>query len=244
MAIKKKKKIYEGKSKILYETENPDQIIMEFKEDSPSVNGSKKSKAGKRGTISSQVSAHLFRYLESFNVPTHFMSQMNDNSVLVRRMEILPFEVMVRNIASGPFCKRYGLKEGEILEKPIVEYYMKHNTKDDPMVNQHHIVAFGLATADELRAIERYATKANAVLKSFFMRRGMKLVDFKLEFGRYKNRILVGDELSPDTCRLWDAETGEKFDAERSSRLDPAALENIYEEVHRRVFIETEKEEG
>jgi phosphoribosylaminoimidazole-succinocarboxamide synthase len=243
MAIKKKKKIYEGKSKILYETENPDQVILEFKDDGPSANGTKKGKAVKRSAINNQISAHLLRYLESFNVPTHFMSQVSDSSMLVRRMEIIPLDVMVRNIASGTLCKRYGLKEGEILDKPVVEYYLKHNSKDDPMVNQHHIVAFGLATAEELKIIERYATKTNAVLKAFFMRRGLKLVDVKLEFGRYKNRILVGDELSVDNCRLWDAETGEKFDVDRG-RLDQAALENIYEEVRRRVFSQDEREEA
>jgi phosphoribosylaminoimidazole-succinocarboxamide synthase len=241
MAIKKKKKIFEGKSKILYETENPEQIVMEFKDDTISLNGSKKSKPIKRAAINNQVSAHLFRYLESFNVPTHFMSQVSDVSILVRRLQILPIEVMVRNIATGSFAKRYGLKEGEVLEKPIVEYYLKHNTKDDPMVNQHHIVAFGLATADEMKIVDRFITKANAVLKAFFIRRGMKLVDFKLEFGRYKSHLLVGDELSPENCRLWDNETGEKFEVERY-RNDPSAIEKVYEEVRRRVFIELEGE--
>jgi phosphoribosylaminoimidazole-succinocarboxamide synthase len=235
MAIKKKKKFYEGKSKILYETENSEQIVMEFKDDAISLNGSRKSRSIKRGAVNNQVSAHLFRYLESFNVPTHFMSPVNDASMLVRRVQILPLEVMLRNIATGSFAKRYGLKEGEALEKPIVEYYLKHNTKDDPMVNQHHIVAFGLATADELKIVDRYITKANAVLKAFFIRRRLKLVDFKLEFGRYKNHLLISDELSPENCRLWDAETGEKFEIERY-RQDPSAVERVYEEVRRRVF--------
>jgi phosphoribosylaminoimidazole-succinocarboxamide synthase len=237
MAIKKKKKSFEGKSKTLYETDNPEQIVIEFRDDGFPTNGSKKSKSFRRGAISNQISALLFRYLESFNVPTHFVSTLNDSSMLVRRLQIIPLEVMVRNIATGSFSKRYGLKDGETLEKPIVEYYLKHNTKDDPMVNQHHIVAFGLATAEELKTVERYVTKANAVLKAFFIRRGLKLVDFKLEFGRYKTHILVGDEISPENCRWWDAETGEKFDAERL-RQDPAALEKVYQEVHRRVFIE------
>jgi len=235
MAIKKKKKFYEGKSKILYETENSEQIVMEFKDDAISLNGSRKSRSIKRGAVNNQVSAHLFRYLESFNVPTHFMSPVNDASMLVRRVQILPIEVMLRNIATGSFAKRYGLKEGEALEKPIVEYYLKHNTKDDPMVNQHHIVAFGLATADELKIVDRYITKANAVLKAFFIRRRLKLVDFKLEFGRYKNHLVISDELSPENCRLWDAETGEKFEIERY-RQDPGAVERVYEEVRRRVF--------
>jgi len=235
MAIKKKKKIYEGKTKILYETENPEQLVMEFKDENLSLNGSKKTRLIKRGTINSQVSALLFRYLESFNVPTHFMSAVGDVGILVRRLQILPIEVRVRNIATGSFAKRYSLKEGEVLEKPIVEYYLKSHAKDEQMVNQHHISAFGMATADELRLIDRYVTKANAVLKSFFIRRGMKLVDFKLEFGRYKSHLVIGDELSPENCRLWDAETGEKFDLERF-RQDPNALERIYEEVRRRVF--------
>jgi phosphoribosylaminoimidazole-succinocarboxamide synthase len=235
MAIKKKKKFYEGKSKILYETDNSEQIVMEFKDDTISLNGSRKSRSIKRGAVNNQVSAHLFRYLESFNVPTHFMSPVNDASMLVRRVQILPIEVVLRNIATGSFAKRYGLKEGEALEKPIVEYYLKHNTKDDPMVNQHHIVAFGLATADELKIVDRYITKANAVLKAFFIRRRLKLVDFKLEFGRYKNHLLISDELSPENCRLWDAETGEKFEIERY-RQDPSAVERVYEEVRRRVF--------
>ncbi|MCG3118609.1 MAG: Phosphoribosylaminoimidazole-succinocarboxamide synthase [bacterium] len=235
MTIKKKKKFYEGKSKILYETENPEQIVMEFKDDMISLNGSKKTKPVKRGAINNQVSAHLFRYLESFNVPTHFMSQLNEASMLVRRLQILPIEVLVRNLATGSFAKRYGLKDGEVLEKPIVEYYLKHNAKDDAMVNQHHIVAFGMATADELKIVDRYVTKANAVLKAFFIRRGMKLIDFKLEFGRYKNHVVIGDELTPENCRLWDAETGEKYELERF-RHDPVMIEKIYTEVKRRVF--------
>lgn len=235
MTIKKKKKFYEGKSKILYDTENPDQIVMEFKDDMISLNGSKKTKPIKRGTINNQVSAHLLRYLESFNVPTHFMSQLNEASMLVRRLQILPIEIMVRNLATGSFAKRYGLKEGEVLEKPIVEYYLKHNAKDDAMVNQHHIVAFGMATVDELKIVDRYVTKANAVLKAFFIRRGLKLVDFKLEFGRYKNHVVIGDELTAENCRLWDAETGEKYELERF-RHDPSMIEKIYTEVRRRVF--------
>jgi phosphoribosylaminoimidazole-succinocarboxamide synthase len=235
MAIKKKKKFFEGKSKILYETENPEQIVMEFKDDTISLNGSKKTKPIKRGAVNNQVSAHLFRYLESFNVPTHFMAQISDSSMLVRRLQILPIEVRVRNIATGTFARRYGLKEGEVLDKPIVEYYLKHNAKDDAMVNQHHIAAFSLATMDELKIVDRYVTKVNAVLKAFFIRRRMKLVDFRLEFGRYKNHLVIGDELSPETCRLWDAETGEKFEVERY-RHDPNAIEKVYGEVRRRVF--------
>lgn len=242
MAIKKKKKIFEGKSKTLYETGSPDQMILEFREDNH-ASGSKKNKSNKKAIVNNQISAQLFRYVESFNVPTHLVSKVSDNSLLIRKMEMFPFAVIVRNIASGSFSKRYGLKEGETLEKPIVEYYMKHETREDPMVNQHHIVAFNLATIDDLKTIERYATKANVVLKSFFIRRGLKLVDFKLEFGRYKNRILLGDELSLDSMRLWDVETGGKFDVERTSRLDPAALESLYEEVRRRVFTKAVKEE-
>jgi len=235
MAIKKKKKLYEGKTKVLYETENAEQVVLEFKDDVISLNGSKKTRPIKRGVANNQVSAHLLRYLESFNVPTHFMSLVGDTGMLVRRLQILPIEVMVRNIATGSFAKRYSLKEGEILEKPIVEYYLKNNTKDEQMVNQHHIVAFGMATTDELKIIDRYITKANAVLKAFFIRRGIKVVDFKLEFGRYKSHLLIGDELTVENCRLWDAETGEKFEVERY-RNDAATLERIYEEVRRRVF--------
>ncbi len=235
MAIKKKKKLYEGKTKVLYETENPEQVVLEFKDDVISLNGSKKSRPIKRSVANNQVSAHLLRYLESFNVPTHFMSVIGEAGMLVRRLQILPIEVMVRNIATGSFAKRYSLKEGEILDKPIVEYYLKNNAKDDQMVNQHHIVAFGMATADELKIIDRYITKANAVLKAFFIRRGIKLVDFKLEFGRYKSHLIIGDELTVENCRLWDAATGEKFEVERN-RNDAATLERIYEEVRRRVF--------
>lgn len=235
MAIKKKRKLYEGKTKVLYETENPEQVVLEFKDDVISLNGSKKSRPIKRSVANNQVSAHLLRYLESFNVPTHFMSVIGEAGMLVRRLQILPIEVMVRNIATGSFAKRYSLKEGEILDKPIVEYYLKNNAKDDQMVNQHHIVAFGMATADELKIIDRYITKANAVLKAFFIRRGIKLVDFKLEFGRYKSHLIIGDELTVENCRLWDAATGEKFEVERN-RNDAATLERIYEEVRRRVF--------
>lgn len=238
-SVKKKKKLYEGKAKIVYETDHEDFLIQEFKDDASAFDGAKKGKIKSKGTINNQISAHLFTYLDSYHVPNHFVRLQSDRSMVVKRLDMIPLEVVMRNIATGSLVKRYGVEDGKKLQQPVLEYYLKDDEKHDPMVNEHHIVSFGYATEEELRQIQRFTQKINAVLRDFFLRRNLKLVDFKLEFGRSKSgKILLGDEISPDTCRLWDAETAEKLDKDRF-RQDLGKVEEAYEEVRKRVFRET-----
>ncbi|NIR52773.1 phosphoribosylaminoimidazolesuccinocarboxamide synthase [candidate division KSB1 bacterium] len=238
MSVKKKQKLYEGKAKIVYETDKEDLLIQEFKDDATAFDGAKKGKIKSKGVVNNQISSFLFNYLDSYHVPTHFVSTRSDNSMVIRKLEMIPVEVVMRNIATGSLVKRYGVEEGKELEQPVLEYYLKDDEKHDPMVNEHHVVSFGHATQDELKQIERFAYKINAVLKAFFFRRDLKLVDFKLEFGRNKNgKIVLGDEISPDTCRFWDAQTDEKLDKDRF-RQDLGKIEEAYQEVRNRVFKE------
>jgi len=243
MISKKKNKIYEGKAKILHETSNPDQLVQEFKDDATAFNGAKKGKIKNKGVINNKISAQLFRYLESYNVPTHFISECGEGEMLIRRMQMIPIEVVMRNIAAGNLVKRGGMKEGQALERPLLEFYLKDDAKNDPMIDETYILSNGLATSEDLRIISRLTAKVNAVLKTFFLRRNLKLVDFKLEFGRARSKILLGDEISPDTCRLWDVPTGKKMDKDRF-RQDLGGVEEAYEEVLRRVLREDNKREG
>lgn len=234
--VKKKKKLYEGKAKIVYETENEELLIQEFKDDATAFDGKKKGKIKEKGALNNQISGRLFTFLESYHVPTHFVSQFSANAMVIKRLEMIPVEVVMRNVATGSLVKRYGVKDGTELDHPIIEFYLKDDAKHDPMINEDHVIAFGHADADEIKLIKRYAQKINAVLQSFFFRRDMVLVDFKLEFGRGKSgKIKLGDEISPDTCRLWDVQSGEKLDKDRF-RQDLGKVEEAYREVHRRVF--------
>ena len=235
-SFKKGNKLYEGKAKIVYATDKEDVLIQEFKNDATAFDGKKKGKIKAKGAINNQISGHLFTYLENYHVPTHFLKIQSDTAMFIRKLEMIPVEVVMRNIATGSLVKRYGVKEGEELEYPILEYYLKDDSKHDPLINDDHILAFGHADADELQQIQRYSKKINAVLKSFFHRRNIVLVDFKLEFGRNKNgKITLGDEISPDTCRFWDAESGEKLDKDRF-RFDLGNVDQAYQEIRDRVF--------
>lgn len=240
---KKKKKIYEGKAKILHETANPDQLVQEFKDDATALNGAKKGKIKNKGVVNNKISAQLFRLLESYNVPTHFISESGDGEMVIRRLNMIPLEVVVRNIATGSLVKRGGVKEGQVLEKPIVEFFLKDDAKNDPQIDETYILSNGLATNEDLRIITRMSAKVNAVLRAFFLRRNLKLVDFKLEFGRAKNKIFLADEISPDTCRLWDTKTDKKMDKDRF-RQDLGGVEEAYEEVLRRVLHADDAKEG
>lgn len=234
--IKKKKKLYEGKAKIIYETDNEELLIQEFKDDASAFDGAKKGKIKAKGVVNNQVSGHMFTYLENYHIPTHFVSQYSDNAMVVHRLEMIPVEVVMRNLATGSLVKRYGVEEGKELDHPILEFYLKDDAKHDPMINEDHVVAFGHANEEEVKLIKRYTQKINAILKSFFFRRNMLLVDFKLEFGRNKSgKLKLGDEISPDTCRFWDAESGEKLDKDRF-RHDLGNAEDAYQEVLKRVF--------
>ncbi len=234
--IKKKQKLYEGKAKIVFETDNEDLYLQEFKDDATAFNGKKKAKIKSKGAINNQVSAHLFSYLESYHVPTHFVSQFSDTSMVIKKLEMIPVEVVMRNIATGSLVKRYGVEEGMELEHPIMEFYLKDDDKNDPLINEDHVLSFGHATEEEVEVMKRYTQKINAVLKSFFYRRQLMLVDFKVEFGRAKSgKLKLGDEISPDTCRFWDIESGDKLDKDRF-RQDLGKVEEAYQEVLTRVF--------
>jgi len=236
--VRKRKKLYEGKAKIMYETEDPNYLIQEFKDDASAFDGKKKGRIANKGYVNNQVSGHLFRYLSSYYVPTHFVDFHSDTAMVVHRLDMIPVEVVVRNIAAGSLLKKTNLKEGEPLPSPLVEFYLKDDEKGDPQISEEEIFQQELCTKEDLEYIKRLALKINAILKSFFERRNIKLVDFKLEFGKDKNgKILLADEISPDTCRFWDVQTGEKLDKDRF-RFDLGGVEDAYEEIRRRVFLE------
>ena len=233
--MKKTKLIYEGKAKKLHETEDPDLLVVEFKDDMASLDGRKKGVIKNKGIVNSKISTYIFNFLDSYHIPSHFEKSLSDREILVKRLDMVPIEVIVRNIATGSLCEKYGCKEGDSLQYPIIEFYLKNDKLNDPMMNEYHAAAFGLATPEEMRTIVRFATKVNAILKSFFIRRKVRLVDFKLEFGRFKGQLYLGDEISPDTCRFWDLETGEQLDKDRF-RKDMGRVEEAYQEMLRRVL--------
>jgi len=227
--------IYEGKTKRLYATEDPDLIIQEFTDDITASDGKKRGVIKGKGIVNNRISAYIFEYLSSYHIPTHFEKSISERAMLVKRLNMLPIKVVVRNIASGDFCHRYNIEEGKNLEQPILEFYLKNDSLSDPMINKHHATALGLAKPEEVDTITRYALKINAILKSFFLRRNVQLMDSKLEFGRYRDRLLLADEISPDTCHLWDVESGEKLDRDRFCQ-DLAGAEETYQEILKRVL--------
>ena len=233
--MEKKELLYEGKAKRLYATDNNSLIIQEFKDDATAFNGAKKGKIPNKGEINNNISSFLFEYLDSYHIPTHFVRKLNATEMLVKKLTIIPIEVVVRNVATGSLTRRYGTPEGTVLEYPILEHYMKNDKLGDPLINEFHAYAFGLATPEEMRAISRVASKVNAILKSFFDRRGLTLVDFKLEFGKFNDSILLGDEISPDTCRIWDKKTNKKLDKDRF-RHDLGGVEKAYRELEERLL--------
>jgi phosphoribosylaminoimidazole-succinocarboxamide synthase len=225
---------YEGKAKILYATDDPDLIIQYFKDDATAFNAQKRGSIHEKGPINNKISEVLFRHLESSNVPTHFVRRLGEREMLVRRLMIVPVEVIVRNIVAGSMAKRLGLEEGTVLARPVLEHCYKSDPLGDPMVNESHILALGWATEAELREIGDRSLQINELLKKFFDQRGLILVDFKLEFGRHHGKIYLGDEICPDTCRLWEKGTLEKLDKDRFRR-DLGKVEDAYQEVCRRV---------
>ena len=233
--MKKKKKIYEGKSKKIYTLDDSDQLIQEFKDDSVVFEGKKSETIKGKGIINKDISSYIFEYLEGFHIPTHFIKDAGGREMLIKRLEMIPAEIVMHNIAAGNLCERYGIEGGKELNFPILEFYLKNNEHNDPMINQTHLIAFQLATQDEVRIIERLTSKINAVLKSFFLRRNLNLVDFKLEFGRYKNKILLGDEVSLDTIRLSNI-SSETEPEKINFHLIPTANELAYEEIKKRIF--------
>jgi len=233
--MKKTTQLYEGKAKKVFLTEESDLVIQEFKDDATAFNNKKKGTIAEKGVVNNAISCKLFTLLEKEGIRTHLVDKLSDREMLCRRLDIIKVEVVVRNIAAGSLVKRYGFAEGTLLERPIVEFYLKDDDLDDPLMNESHAVALGVATLEELAVLKNRAEAINLVLKKFFAERKLKLVDFKLEFGRHHGEILLGDEISPDTCRFWDLETNEKMDKDRF-RFDLGGVEDSYSEVQRRVL--------
>jgi phosphoribosylaminoimidazole-succinocarboxamide synthase len=226
---------YEGKAKKVYATSDPDRYIVEFKDDATAFNAQKRGVIEGKGKVNNAVSARLFRFLMDEGVPTHFLKQLSEREQLVEAVAIIPLEVVVRNAAAGSFSARYGLEEGRQLNPTVVEWCFKNDELQDPPVNDDTAVALGLASRDELDELRRLAHRVNDLLTLYFAERGLRLIDFKLEFGRTREgKLVLADELSPDTCRLWDMQTGEKLDKDRFRR-DLGGVEEAYREVLRRV---------
>jgi phosphoribosylaminoimidazole-succinocarboxamide synthase len=229
--------IYEGKAKKLFTTDSPNELLMHFKDDATAFNGAKKSTFENKGRLNKQLSLHLYEMLERESIATHFVRDDGPETLIVKRVEIVPIEVVIRNLVAGSLQKRTGLPEGQRLRQPIVECYYKSDELGDPMINDEHIRELNLARGDELEKIKRSALKVNRILTGFFAKIGLTLVDFKLEYGRLypdKFNIVLADEISPDTCRLWDTETGQKLDKDRF-RQDLGGVMEGYETVLSRV---------
>ncbi len=233
--MKKTTLLHEGKAKKVWQTEDPDLIIQEFKDDATAFNNKKKGSIADKGVTNNAISCRLFTMLGEQGIPTHLVEKLNDRDMLCKSLDIIKVEVVTRNIAAGSLVRRYGFAEGTVLEKPIIELYLKDDDLDDPLMNEDHAVALGVADYDEIAVLKDLAGRINALLKPWFAERQLRLVDFKLEFGRHKGQILLGDEISPDTCRFWDAETNEKLDKDRF-RQDLGGVEEAYSEVKRRVL--------
>lgn len=226
----KRELIYSGKVKNLYSTDDEAKLIMEFTDTLNVFHGTRMSKYKGKSAINTKISAYLFNYLENYHIPNHYLGTESDNEIIIRKLEVIPVKVVVRNFASGRFRERYNLEEGKQLDYPVIEHYLMDDSLQDPLVNDYHCFAFGLATPDEMRIINRIASKVNAIMRSFFDRRGLLLVDMKMEFGKIDNKILLADEISPDTLRLWDRKTGKKFGADRF-RYDMGNVLDSYEAV-------------
>lgn len=239
--MQKCEQLYEGKAKKVFLTDDPDILIVSYKDDATAFNGAKKGTIVGKGVINNRMTNLLFRKIETEGVPTHLIQELNDRETAVRRVEIVPLEVIVRNVAAGSFSKRLGIEEGTVLAEPTIEFSYKNDELGDPLINSHYAKALKLATAGELETIETYAFKANDILKEEYLKAGLRLIDFKLEFGRFHGKIILADEISPDTCRLWDTESGEKMDKDRFRR-DLGNVQEAYIEVAKRLGLETEKE--
>ncbi|MBI5235051.1 MAG: phosphoribosylaminoimidazolesuccinocarboxamide synthase [Deltaproteobacteria bacterium] len=233
--MKKIEKLYEGKAKVLYTTEDENLLIQYFKDEATAFDGKKKGIIENKGILNNSISSHLFRRLEAQGIKTHFVDMPGEREMLVKKLRIIPIEVVVRNVVAGSLAKRMGLEEGTPLKETIIEFYYKSDPLGDPMINAYHIKAFGLATLDELKEMETSALKVNRFLTEFFDSVGITLVDFKLEYGVHKGEILLGDEITPDGCRLWDKQTKEKLDKDRFRR-DLGQVSEAYELVLKKIM--------
>lgn len=235
--MEKKELLYEGKAKKVYKTEDPDVLIVDYKDDATAFNGLKKGTIVGKGAINNRMTNHIFKRLEAAGVPTHFIEEINDRETAVRKVEIIPLEVIVRNFSAGSFAKKMGMEEGIAFSRPTLEFSYKNDDLGDPFINSYYALALQLAAQEEIDAITGYTFLVNDVLREYFDGLGIELIDFKIEFGRYHGKVILADEISPDTCRLWDKVTHEKLDKDRFRR-DLGSVEDAYEEVFRRLGIQ------
>ena len=234
--MEKKELLYEGKAKKVYTTENPDVLIVDYKDDATAFNGVKKGTIVGKGVVNNRMTNHIFKMLEEKGIPTHFIEELSDRETAVKKVEIVPLEVIVRNVAAGSFSKKLGIKEGFRLLSPTLEFSYKNDELGDPMINDYYAVAIGAATREEIDKITELVFKINEILVDYFKSIKVDLIDFKVEFGRYKGQIILADEISPDTCRFWDSETHEKLDKDRFRR-DLGHVEEAYQEIYRRIGL-------
>lgn len=236
--MEKKTQLYEGKAKKVFATEDPALVIVSYKDDATAFNGLKKGTIAGKGVINNKMSNMLMQMLEKHGVATHFVEELNDRDTVVKKVSIVPLEVIIRNISAGSFAKRYGVEEGIVFAEPTIEFSYKNDDLGDPLINSYHALALGLATKEEIETIKNMAFTINSVLKEYFAKLNVTLVDFKLEFGRLADgTIVLADEISPDTCRFWDSTTGEKLDKDRFRR-DLGGVEDAYQEMMRRLTAE------
>ncbi len=232
--VAKLEQLYEGKAKKIYRTDNPDVLWVEYKDDATAFNGLKKGTILNKGVVNNRVSAKFFKFLAEKGIDNHFVELLNDREMLVKNLKIIMVEVVVRNIAAGSLAKRLGLPEGTPLQKTVLEFYYKSDELGDPLINDYHIATLELATPEQLAEMARVSLQVNEILRAYLQDKHIDLIDFKLEFGLHQGQMLLGDEISPDTCRFWDTRTGEKLDKDRFRR-DMGNVEDAYEEVLRRL---------
>ena len=234
--MEKREMLYEGKAKKVFATDDPQLVIVEYKDDATAFNGQKKGTIAGKGVVNNRVTNFLMQMLAAAGIPTHFVQELSDREALVTKVEIIPLEVIIRNISAGSFAKRYGVEEGIVFDEPTIEFSYKNDDLHDPLINDYHAVALKLATWDEIALIKKYAFQVNDFLKKTLAECGVTLVDFKLEFGKTADgTIVLADEISPDTCRFWDSKTGEKLDKDRFRR-DLGNVEGAYQEMARRLL--------
>ncbi|MCI7303968.1 MAG: phosphoribosylaminoimidazolesuccinocarboxamide synthase [Clostridiales Family XIII bacterium] len=232
--MQKLEQLYEGKAKKVFKTDDPNLYIVDYKDDATAFNGEKKGQIAGKGAVNNVMSNIMFQLLEQKGVPTHFVEQLSERETVVKAVKILPLEVITRNVSAGSFAKRYGVEEGIVFDKPTFEFSYKNDDLGDPLMCESHALALGLATEEQIETIKKYTAIVNETLKEFFLDKGLKLIDFKIEFGLFDGEVILADEVSPDTCRLWDVETNEKMDKDRFRR-DLGNVEETYQEVLKRV---------
>ncbi|MDE6148843.1 MAG: phosphoribosylaminoimidazolesuccinocarboxamide synthase [Ruminococcus sp.] len=236
--MEKKEQLYEGKAKKVYATNDPDLVIVDYKDDATAFNGEKKGTISGKGVINNRMTNFMFKLLEKEGVPTHLVEEISDRETIVKKVEIVPLEVIIRNVAAGSFSKKLGIAEGTTLKQPTLEFSYKNDDLGDPFINDYYALGLGLATQEEIDAISKYAFMVNNFMVKFFKEKNVDLIDFKIEFGRTSDgTIILADEISPDTCRFWDSTTHEKLDKDRFRR-DMGGVEEAYQEMMKRLGID------